>query len=204
MTAHPLLAQRDDGPLPPLIGRVLGGALRVPAGVLTVVGAVPLLVAAALVDDRAALWLIGLAVLWFVLLGSAPAGRPPTDRLNWLVPPLIRLTEYVALWRLVLLADPDAQAAAYLVLGVLAYHHYDTIYRQRQQRTDPPAWLESAGGGWALRLLAALLAAALGAPDTVVVVVVGMLALIYAVESVANWVGFSRARSTSGFDDEGG
>lgn len=200
MTAvHPHVAQRDDGKIPRLVGGLLGASRRLPAGLLTVAGATPLLVADLLVRDRAHLGVLGFALGWFVLLAGLPAGRTPTDGLAWLVPPLIRLTEYVTVWRLVLLTDPQAQATAYWVLAVLAYHHYDTIYRQRQQRTDPPRWLETVGGGWATRLLLLYSAAALGAPAVAIVVVAGALALVYVVESVANWAGSGKAT----YDEDG-
>ena len=50
----------------------------------------------------------------------------------------------------------------FALLAVLAFHHYDTVYRLRHQRLAPPAWLRAAGGGWEGRVLVACVLALAG------------------------------------------
>src|SRR5262245_24833296 len=86
-----LIAYRDDGPLaaafarftrgqlPPLPGAVAGGMI---AGVLLVIG---------LGAQRGPLLF---APFMAMLLNAPGAGHPHSGRLDWLVPPIIRATEY--------------------------------------------------------------------------------------------------------------
>ena len=74
------------------------------------------------------------------IAGRAAAARGPrtgTHPLAWLVPPLLRLVEYGSLIALTAAADPDALPVCFALLGVLAFHHYDTVYRLRHQRLAP-------------------------------------------------------------------
>lgn len=177
----------DNGPLASFVGRVK------PART----GA-PLLVA-----------LMGTAVLAFLTLffgvTSAPAGavvyvlaaglalsRPLKGPLDWLVPPLFRFTEYGTVLYLAARADVHgALPAAFGLVGAVAYHHYDTVYRIRGNAGAPPAWLVRAVGGQEGRtLLVTVLAAALTAAQfTVALTVLAVaVALVVLVESIRFWV----------------
>ena len=121
-------------------------------------------------------------------------------RFAWAVPPVLRLLEYGALIALSALAG-GSLPGCFALLAVLAFHHYDIVYRLRHQRIGPPAWLRAAGGGWEGRLIGAAALAALGllAEGTVVAAVV--LGVLYVTESVRSWVSFLGG-GPSAYDDE--
>jgi hypothetical protein len=75
----------------------------------------------------------------------------------------------------------------YAFLGVLAYHHYDTVYRTRQ-RLWPAAWVFRAGLGWDGRLLIAAVATLLGVLPLAFAVLTVYLGLLFGIESVYTWV----------------
>jgi hypothetical protein len=193
---------RDDGPLARLLGRAAGRLGRAGEVPLLLVGAAPLV--AALVAPAHALGdgLAAAAVAWFVLLAGAGSPAPGGSRFSWTVPPLLRLLEYTALVKLTVLDDPGAMPACFGLLAVLAFHHYDAVYRLRHQRTAPPAWVRLAGGGWDGRLLAAgalVLAGVLGDVLGVAAVVLGVA---FVAESVTSWLRFVGAERPTLYEDE--
>ena len=133
-----------------------------------------------------------------VVLGGLGARRPDGDpgRLDWSAPPLLRVTEYgVLLWIAAAAGDDGRWAAdgalpaAYALLAVLAFRHYDLVYRRRQQQRPPPAWVGAIGGGWDGRLVAAAVAAATGILVPFLVAAAAVLGTVYLVESVVSWMG---------------
>ncbi|MEA2471375.1 MAG: hypothetical protein QOE38_2374, partial [Thermoleophilaceae bacterium] len=75
---------RDDGPL----ARAIAGAIKVPGTqtLLTAVAVVPLFVLIAAEGAHASRAAAGTTLAWLVVV-AAVAGRAPTDRLRWAVPP---------------------------------------------------------------------------------------------------------------------
>lgn len=190
---------RDDGPLATLLGRTAGRRIRLDAVLLTGAGILPVAVVAALPNggSRPAL---GASVGWLLVCAGAGAGAPPDTRLGWLVPPALRAVEYGLLLRLAVLAD-EPLPLSYAFLAVLAYHHYDLMYRRKSRGVAPPRWLRLAAGGWDLRLVAGyalLLAGKLG-PG----MVVGGTALgaLFLTESVRSWTGGAGPVGADGTDD---
>lgn len=200
MTA--LQVYRDDGPLAGRLGRRIGPALPAAPVALTVLGALPLALLLALDDGQPAAVpaLAGVAV--FVAVAAAGTVRADTGRLAWAVPPLLRLVEYAVLIRLTVLADRGAMPLCFAILGVLAFHHYDTVYRLRHQRVPPPAWVRAAGGGWDGRLIAAFALAALGALDAGLLVAAVGLGVVFVGESAISWLRFSRGARSAAYDDD--
>lgn len=200
MTA--LRVYRDDGPLAAWIGRSVGSAMPLGEVLLTLLAAVPLVVVFATSGGTLPEAPGAAAVLGFVVLAGAGAGRAGVGRLAWVAPPLLRLLEYAFLIALTALADGDAVSLCFAVLGVLAFHHYDTVYRLRHQRVAPPAWTRVVGGGWDGRLLLAygLALAGVLAPGLLAAAVV--LAVIYVAESVLSWLRFSRAERRPAYEEE--
>ena len=181
-----LQTYRDDGLLADWLGATAGRVLRVGEVALTLLGAAILAVAVAAV----------------VVLVGAGARRSHSGRFAWIVPPLLRLLEYAFLIRLTVLAEPEAMPLCFALLCALAFHHYDTVYRLRQQGVAPPAWRRAIGGGWEGRLLLASLLAALGvlAPGMLVAAVI--LGAVYVTESTLSWMRFARATRPAVIDDE--
>lgn len=133
---------------------------------------------------------------------AAAARRTKADRLGWLVPPLVRTLEYGGLVALTALAEPRALPACFALLVVLAFHHYDIVYRLRHQRLAPPAWLGAVGGGWDGRLLAAAILAVVGGLEIGLAAAAVALGCIYVAESAASWLRFERAGRPAASQDE--
>lgn len=118
----------------------------------------------------------------------ATAPRAGSHPLAWLAPPLLRALEYGFLVALTALTDPDAMPACFAFLSVLAFHHYDTIYRERHQGTAPPAWVRAVGGGWDGRVVVASLLAAAGVLGPGFLAAAVALAFVYVAESALSWI----------------
>jgi hypothetical protein len=146
-------------------------------------------------DGPLAAWIVGKVV---------PEASPGavTHPLAWLAPPLLRVLDYGALIALTAAADADALPLCFAFLGVLAFHHYDMVYRLRHQRQTPSSWIRAVGGGWDGRLLvASALALGGGLRVGLLVAAVG-LALVYVTESFLSWVRFARAEGPALHQDE--
>ncbi|WAU86486.1 DUF5941 domain-containing protein [Streptomyces sp. Qhu-G9] len=202
--AQALADLTDSGPLAELLAR-LGRGVRLggPAAVALVAGA--LVVLASWLSPYGSWWpVLGAGV--YVLLSPVALQRPLKGALDWLVPPFFRAAEYGTV--LVLAAEADvngALPAAFGLVGAVAYHHYDTVYRIRGNAGAPPHWLVRAIGGHEGRtLLVTVLAALLAATDfkvalTAFAVAVALLVLV---ESISFWVTAHR-RGAPAVHDEG-
>ncbi|HSD76279.1 MAG TPA: DUF5941 domain-containing protein [Solirubrobacteraceae bacterium] len=178
---------RDDGPLALALARALRGVALPDPALLAVAGGLPLVVVLAWPVHVLSAGAAAAAVAWLVLAAAPGAGRPAGRRFAWTVPPLLRALEYGTLIKLTALADPGGMAACYALLAVLAFHHYDAVYRLRQQGVAPAAWRRIAGGGWDGRLLVAAvltLTGGLAAAEAAAAVVLGVA---FAAESIASW-----------------
>jgi hypothetical protein len=196
-----LLVYRDDGPLAALAGR--RSALRFGGLPLLVLGALPIIAALAAAGDDLPPDAVGLVALAFlVVVAGAGARHAQRGRFAWTVPPLLRALEYGLLIRLTAVADHHALPACYALLGVLAFHHYDTVYRLRHQRVAPPAWLGAAGGGWDGRLLVIYLLAAVGVLGAGLTVAAVALALLFGIESVTSWLRFGQTERPRSYGEE--
>jgi hypothetical protein len=197
----PVQVYRDDGPLAEAIGRAVRG-LAIGETALTALAAVLLGVGAALAEDELPLGALTAVAAVAVILGAAGWQRPHGGRAAWLVPPLLRGLEYAFLIRLTVLADRDAMPLCFALLCVLAFHHYDAVYRLRHQRVPPPAWLRAAGGGWEGRVLVGCVLALAGVLGPGLLVAAVVLGALYLCETVASWVRYARAERPVTLDDE--
>ncbi|MGY1496154.1 DUF5941 domain-containing protein [Streptomyces sp. QTS52] len=180
----------DSGPLAELIGRVPvrtpGSSRFVPALESTL----PLVVALWLCSYGS--WVPVAFAALYVLSAGVAFSVPLKGRLDWLVPPLFRVTEYGTVLILAGKAEVNgALPAAFGLVAAVAYHHYDTVYRIRGNAGAPPRWLVRASGGHEGRtMVVVVLAALLSAPQfavalTVLAVAVALLVLA---ESIRYWV----------------
>ncbi|MFD9439769.1 DUF5941 domain-containing protein [Streptomyces sp. NPDC060006] len=202
--AQALADLTDSGPLAELLTR-LGRGVRLggPAVVALVAGV--LVVLASWLAPYGSWWpVLGAGV--YVLLSPVALQRPLKGALDWLVPPFFRAAEYGTVLVLAAKADVNgALPAAFGLVGAVAYHHYDTVYRIRGNAGAPPHWLVRAIGGHEGRtLLVTVLAALLAATDfkvalTAVAVAVALLVLV---ESISFWVTAHR-RGAPAVHDEG-
>jgi len=191
---------RDDGPLARALGAALGPLLRAPGVLLIVAGLLPVLAAAAIGDVSRP---VAAAVLaWTVVLAGASTGRPSPQRVRWAESPLIRLTEYAGLVWIASLEGAAAYPAAFALLAVLTFRHYDLTYRLRHLGTTPARWLNLLSGGWAGRLVAAFVLVVAGALPEGYFVAAALLGVAFAGESAAAWTASGRRRTLQR-DDEG-
>ena len=197
-----LAAYRDDGPLARMLGRQLGAHVPVPAPALTLLSTLPLIVVLTLGGGDLPKAALGGAVLWTVLTGGLASGRPDGGRAAWTVPPLMRLVEYVTLLAFAAIAGPSSVPFCFALVGTLAFHHYDIVYRQRHLGVTPPEWLALAGGGWEVRLVLGYVLLLIGAVSTGFLIAATVLAVLYVGESVGSWLRSSRPRPTTLSDNE--
>jgi hypothetical protein len=192
---------RDDGPIARTLGAVAGRRIPLAPIVLVVAGALPLLVLLALEGDGADQGVVGACLAWLILLGGISSGRPHTDRLRWAVVPMLRLAEYAGVLWLGALAGGAGPAGAFALLAVVAFHHYDLVYRLRYQATTPPRWVGDLAGGWEGRLILGWLLLGADWLPGGFYAIAGLLAVVFVGESVASWTRVQRA-GVVGYQDE--
>ncbi|MDJ0382638.1 DUF5941 domain-containing protein [Streptomyces sp. G-G2] len=190
--AQALADLADSGPVAELAGRVVGRMAPGAGIAAAVIGSVALVWTA---------WAYGfgarqtvVAAVFYAVLAGAAVARPLKGALDWLVPPVFRAAEYTTVLILAAKADvPGALPAAFGLVGAVAYHHYDTVYRIRGGTGAPPHWLVRTTGGHEGRvLLTTVLAAVLAERATDFPVALTALAvfvaLVVLVESIRFWV----------------
>ncbi|MEU7897609.1 DUF5941 domain-containing protein [Nonomuraea sp. NPDC049152] len=187
-----LLAYRDDGPLVHALAPRLGkGFPPVPMLLIALLATIGLAVA-----GLSPLISVGVMIVLVLPTGA----RDHLGRLDWLVPPLLRGTEFLALILIGLTYDAP-KWLLFVLLYVVGYHTYDTVYRTRQS-IWPPTWVFMAGLGWEVRLLIITAGAALGILTPVLYVLTGYLLVLFAVESVTSWVRLDKASAQASADAE--
>ncbi|WP_030676935.1 DUF5941 domain-containing protein [Streptomyces cellulosae] len=185
--AQALADLADSGPLASLVARTTRARLGAP--LLVALGGTAVLTVALF---SGVTWApVAGAVVYTVAAGQA-LYRPLKGALDWLVPPLFRAAEYGTVLVLAAHADVNgALPAAFGLVGAVAYHHYDTVYRIRGDAGAPPAWLVRAIGGHEGRtLLVTVIYAALTASQfkVALTVLAVAVALVVLVESIRFWV----------------
>ena len=178
-----LVAYRDDGPIARILGRLTKGQLP-PLLPLIVAAVVTGILLAAGVSGQTSPAIFS-PVLVLLLAGPGSTHRH-TGRLDWLVPPIMRAIEYGYLATLGF-AHGVSKPLVYAFIGVLAYHHYDTVYRTRQ-RLWPARWVFVAGIGWEGRMIIAAVATLAGVLPITIAVMTVYLGLLFGIESVYTWV----------------
>jgi hypothetical protein len=121
--------------------------------------------------------------------------RVISARWGWAIPALLRLLELGAVTVLMLQVFPDAEVIGYVWLFVVAYHHYDTLYRTLNG-ASVPRWIVWTGLGWDGRLIVvaglALLAASASAFTTGLLVMAIALFILFVPVASAQWLRSNR------------
>ena len=196
---------RDDGVMARALGTTFGSAVRLPPLVLLAVGLLP--AAAAIVVDGAGVrpGTAALLVAWFVLCAGTSCGRPNTSGLRWMVPPLLRLGEYVGIAWIAAVAGESSLPGAFALLAAVVFRHYDLVYRQRHRGVTSPAWLDMVALGWDGRLLLACGLLLLDLLPGAFFVLGALLGIVFVAETVMGWVRFEqqhRVGPTEAYEDE--
>ncbi|GAT66749.1 CDP-alcohol phosphatidyltransferase [Planomonospora sphaerica] len=186
-----LLAYRDDGPLVTALRRAVGPGLPPVPACLAALLVVVAMAVAGMLDDGPVLIVPALVMVALVL---PTAARDHLGKLDWLVPPLIRATEFLVVILVGLAADAP-KWLLFVLLYVVGYHTYDTVYRTRQG-IWPPDWVFRAGLGWEIRLLLLGAGAALGVLTWVLAALTLYLGVLFAIESVTSWVRLDKASAS--------
>ena len=197
-----LALYRDDGPLARVIGRALRPLGDAPQSLTIAAAIAPMLVLIALKGDEASNAAVGAVLAWLVFVGGATSGREPSDRLRWTVPPALRLAEYAGLLWIGALAGGSAQAAAFALICVLTFRHYDLVYRLRHQGVAPPEWVGNLALGWDGRLVLGYILLVASALPAGFYIAAGLLVTVFVAESIAGWRRFGRAEQPVTYDDE--
>jgi len=177
-----LRAFRDDGPICTALGRLARGMLPpLPGAVVALVITGVLLVAGLGEQNTPALF----APVVALLLTGPASTHPHNGRLDWLVPPIIRGIEYGYL-AVLGFAQGVSAPLIYVLIGVLAYHHYDTVYRTRQ-RLWPQDWVFRAGLGWEGRMLIVAFVGLSGLLPFAYAALAAYLGVLFGCESVTTW-----------------
>lgn len=177
---------RDDGPLSEMFRRA--GPLRVQSLALTFVGLVAVAVGLA-VDGPVRTGPASLAgITAFVLCGLVSAAARRHRRIQWLVPPMLRAGEYVVVATLAWRTGTTEMWLAYLLLAVVAFHHYDIVYRLRHQRTAPAHLVSQLCGGWEVRTIVVTAAAITGVLAPVLIALAAWCGALFVSESMRSWV----------------
>jgi hypothetical protein len=198
----PIPVYRDDGPLARALGALLGRALPVPGPLLILLGLLGLLAAVVFGGPDTSLGVTGVVLAWVVLTLGISSGSAPRARIRWAEPPLMRATEYTALIWFAALEGADAYPAAFALLAVLAFRHYDLVYRLRHRGVVPARWVSALSGGWDLRLVAAYVALVAGALPEAYFVAAGVFGVAFVAEAAYGWLGVGWIERPLEYEDE--
>lgn len=122
--------------------------------------------------------------------------RSEPGPLAWLVPPLVRAGEYGGLIALTVLTNRGALPACFAFLAVLAFHHYDLLYRLRSGREATPRWACAIAGGWEMRLAVAAVLAWTDVLEPALITGAVGLGALFATESWTAWIRSGRRGHT--------
>jgi hypothetical protein len=192
---------RDDGPVAAAIGAATGGSVRGPAIALLSLAALPGLVAIVVKGDGASQGLLAAAIVWAVAIGGLASSRPLDDRLRWLVPSALRVIEYAGLLWIASVAGASSLPAAFALLCVITYHHYDVVYGLRHRGVPLPRWVQAVGGGWDGRLLLGLVLLLVGALPAGFYVMAVAVAALFIGTTISQWRHIGRGAQPV-YDDE--
>jgi hypothetical protein len=176
--------------------------MLVPDVALVAVAAVPLFAVIAVAGDGASDALAAAVVAWVVLCAGAAAGARPARRLRWTQLPLLRLCEYGALLWLAALAGSSGPPAAMALLAVLAFRHYDVVYRVRLRGATSGPRLSALAGGWDGRLIAAYVLLVAGALPVALYVAAAVLGAAFVADAVLIWTATGRPPPAHDAEDQ--
>lgn len=173
---------RDDSHIGLLLGRIVPGAFPPLLTALTVA----LVAGTLLVADQGRLTGITLfAPVASLLLSGLVSGHPHDGRFDWLVPPVLRVTEYGFLTVLGLASGVPGPLVFVLLVAVVL-HHRDDVTRPAVGMVRP-GWARAAALGWDGRLLVVAVGGALESLTAAYGLLAAYLVVLLVRESVRTW-----------------
>lgn len=126
------------------------------------------------------------------LAAAVPAGlrqRAWENREAWAVPSLLRFVELGLVAVVALVWFPSVTVAAFWWMAVVAFHHYDTLYRAMQDH-DSPRWMVWLGLGWDGRTVVVVAFAVVGvaALGTGLAWGAALLAVLFVLVASVQWL----------------
>ena len=177
-----LRSLRDDSHMCVLLGRVVPGAI--PPLLPAVAGA--LIVGVLLAADRGELTGITLfAPVAALLLSGMASGHPHDGRFDWLVPPVLRATEYGYL-AVMGLASGVPGSVLFVLLVAIISHHRDDVARPAVGTTRP-VWVRVLALGWDGRMFVIAVGGALDALSLTYGILTGYMVVLLVREAVRTW-----------------
>ncbi|NYE49691.1 hypothetical protein HDA32_004811 [Spinactinospora alkalitolerans] len=121
-----------------------------------------------------------------LLLSGVASGHPHDGRFDWVVPPVLRATEYLYLLALGYGSGvPDP--LVFVVLTAVVLHHCDAVHRTRCG-ARPPARVMRARLGWDGRMLLIAAGGVLGWLPFAYGLLAGYLVVLLVWETAASWL----------------
>jgi len=121
-----------------------------------------------------------------------PVSSPTlTGRFGWSAPVLLRAIELGGIALLLVVGSAANTVIAFWIVFVIAYHHYDVMYRSLQGAA-PPRWLTWLGFGWDGRLLVIVVVVLAAAWQPALSVLVIWWVLWFAGVASVQWLRSSR------------
>jgi hypothetical protein len=176
-----IAACRDDGPAARLVGRLVRGQLMPLPPALAGLSAIVLLAALGLGNLTGVLLLAPVAAM---LLAAPGAGHPHDGRLDWLVPLMLLVGQYIFLVALGLSGGVPGPVM-FGMISVVALRQLDVTRRASQQAGWPA---QPSGLGWDGRLVLVGLAAVLGFVTFAYLALTAYLGLLLCRVSVSGWL----------------
>ena len=211
-------AYRDDGPISLWLGRLVEG--RIPP-------IPPLIVGLFVTSALAALGMSNLSGVLLLtpveamLLAGLGSSHPHNGRLDWLVPALIQVGEYLFLAALAF-THRVASPLVFTLVAAVVLRHLDVAYRARHRiawpaprklrtfvaaysLTWPPIGADGladvTGLGWEIRMLILGIGAAVGITPVVAVALAGYLWALLVRDFLTGWLGVRDRSSSAGAPD---
>jgi Family of unknown function (DUF5941) len=180
-SAGGIAACRDDGPAARLVGRLIRGQLMPLPPALAGLSAIVLLAALGLGNLTGVLLLAPVAAM---LLAAPGAGHPHDGRLDWLVPLMLLVGQYIFLVALGLSGGVPGPVM-FGMISVVALRQLDVARRASQQAGWPA---QPSGLGWDGRIVLVGLAAVLGFVTFAYLALTAYLGLLLCRVSVSGWL----------------
>ena len=174
-------ACRDDGPAARLVGRLVRGQLMPLPPALAGLSAIVLLAALGLGNLTGVLLLAPVAAM---LLAAPGAGHPHDGRLDWLVPLMLLVGQYILLVALGLSGGVPGPVM-FGMISLVALRQLDVTRRASQQAGWPA---QPSGLGWDGRIVLVGLAAVLGFVTFAYLALTAYLGLLLCRVSVSGWL----------------